>query len=90
MGELDNRGSHFYLAMYWARAIVAQEQDPDLAAQFIQVANALEANEGAIVAELNEAQGSKMNLAGYYMPDTALATKAMRPSETLNTIIESI
>jgi isocitrate dehydrogenase len=90
VGELDNRGSHFYLAMYWARAIVAQEQDPDLAAQFIQVANALEANEGAIVAELNEAQGSKMNLAGYYMPDTALATKAMRPSETLNTIIESI
>ena len=90
VGELDNRGSHFYLAMYWARAIVAQEQDPDLAAQFMQVANALEANEGAIVAELNEAQGSKMNLAGYYMPDTALATKAMRPSETLNTIIESI
>ena len=90
VGELDNRGSHFYLAMYWARAIVAQENDLELAAQFKRVADALEANESAIVNELNEAQGSEMNLAGYYMPDTGLATEAMRPSETLNSIIGSI
>jgi isocitrate dehydrogenase len=90
VGELDNRGSHFYLAMYWARAIVAQEEDLDLAAQFSQVADALEANESAIVAELNEAQGKTMNLAGYYMPDAALVTEAMRPSDTLNNIIGSI
>jgi isocitrate dehydrogenase len=90
VGELDNRGSHFYLAMYWARAIVSQEDDLDLAAQFSQVADALEANENAIIAELNEAQGKTMNLAGYYMPDAALVAEAMRPSDTLNRIIGSI
>ena len=88
--QLDNRGSHFYLAMYWAEALAAQGEDVELAAQFAGVAGRMNENEDTIVDELNGAQGDAMDLAGYYMPDDALAAKAMRPSSTLNSIIESL
>ena len=90
VNELDNRGSHFYLAMYWARAMAAQTEDAALAARFATVADALAANEEKIVAELNEAQGVAMDVGGYYMPDDAKAAAAMRPSATLNGIIDAV
>ncbi|MDH5491488.1 MAG: NADP-dependent isocitrate dehydrogenase [Myxococcales bacterium] len=86
--ELDNRGSHFYLALYWARALAAQEADVALAAHFAKLAEALEANEAKISEELIAAQGEPVELGGYYLPDEALATRAMRPSATLNAILE--
>ncbi|TVQ96007.1 MAG: NADP-dependent isocitrate dehydrogenase [Deltaproteobacteria bacterium] len=90
VNELDNRGSHFYVALYWAQALAAQQDDADLRTRFTTVAKALAENEERIVAELNEAQGRPMDIGGYYFPDDALAAKAMRPSETLNAIIASI
>ena len=90
VNELDNRGSHFYLAMYWAEALAAQTEDVELAAQFAGVAGRMSESEGTIVAELNGAQGDAMDLSGYYMPDDALAAEAMRPSSTLNSIIASL
>jgi len=90
VGELDNRGSHFYLAMYWAQAIASQTEDAELATQFEGIAADLASNEATIVDELNAAQGSAMNLAGYYAPDEARAAEAMRPSATLNAIINAI
>ncbi len=90
VGELDNRGSHFYLAMYWAEALAAQGDDADLAARFAGTAKALADNEAAIIAELDAAQGSAVNIGGYYHPDDTLAARAMRPSDTLNGIIDSI
>ena len=90
VGELDNRGSHFYLALYWAQAIAQQTQDAALAEQFAGIANALAANEATIVEELNAAQGEAVDIAGYYAPDEALASKAMRPSGTLNRIINGM
>ena len=89
-GELDNRGSHFYLAMYWAQALAEQDLDADLKAQFTPVAEQLTANEAKIVAELNEVQGKPVELNGYYRPDGDLADKAMRPSATFNGILASI
>ena len=86
-GELDNRGSHFYLAMYWAEALAAQSEDAELAAHFSKVAERLSSNEEKIVAELNEVQGQPVDIGGYYQPSLELAAKAMRPSETLNGII---
>ena len=88
--ELDNRGSHYYLALYWAQALAAQDDAPALKQPFAAAVKALAAAEPAIVKELLEAQGSAVELKGYYMPDEALATKAMRPSATLNAIIDSI
>ena len=88
--ELDNRGSTFYLAMYWARAMANQQDDAELAAKFAPAADALEADEAKIVAELNAAQGAAADVGGYYNPDDALAYKAMRPSDTLNAVIDSI
>jgi isocitrate dehydrogenase len=88
--ELDNRGSHFYLAMYWAEAMAANDEDAELAARFAPAARALAENEDRIVAELNAAQGAPVDIGGYYQPDDKLAFAAMRPSETLNAIIESI
>jgi isocitrate dehydrogenase len=88
--ELDNRGSHFYLALYWARALAAQDTAPELAARFAPIAEALAANETTIVDELNAAQGPPQDLGGYYRPDPALAERAMRPSETFNEIVDSI
>ncbi len=88
--ELDNRGSHFYLAMYWAEALAAQTDDADLAARFAPIAGEMKAAESTIVAELNGAQGQPMDIGGYYSPDLALAEAAMRPSATLNAIIDAI
>ncbi|MDM8161629.1 NADP-dependent isocitrate dehydrogenase [Labilibaculum sp. K2S] len=90
VNELDNRGSNFYLAMYWAQALAAQDKNAELKAIFTKVAQDMEANEEKIVTELNDAQGAPMNIGGYYMPNEELANKAMRPSATLNAIIDAI
>ncbi|BCN93242.1 isocitrate dehydrogenase, NADP-dependent [Thiomicrorhabdus immobilis] len=90
VGEIDNRGSHFYLAMYWAQELAAQNDDADLKARFIPVADALTANEAKIVNELNEVQGSAVDIGGYYQPNTVETAIVMRPSDTLNDIINAI
>ncbi|MEO1890493.1 MAG: NADP-dependent isocitrate dehydrogenase [Candidatus Thioglobus sp.] len=90
VAELDNRGSHFYLAMYWAQALAAQTQDLELQTQFTLVAEALSANESVIISELNAVQGKVVELGGYYQPNPELVAKVMRPSVVLNTIIDSI
>jgi isocitrate dehydrogenase len=90
VGEIDNRGSHFYLAMYWAEALAAQGKDPELKARFAKVAKALQENEAKINAELIGAQGKPVDLGGYYQPDPVKTGKAMRPSPTLNAIIDGI
>ncbi|MBA6304535.1 NADP-dependent isocitrate dehydrogenase [Colwellia sp. MB02u-14] len=90
VGELDNRGSHFYLAMYWAQALAEQTNDEELKAGFTAIAQALTKQEDKIIAELNAAQGPAMNINGYYYADVELASKAMRPSETFNTILSSL
>ena len=90
VNELDNRGSHFYLAMYWARALADQPANAQLAARFAPVAAALAENETKIVNELNAAQGRPMDIGGYYHPDDALASDAMRPSATLNSILAEL
>ena len=90
VGEIDNRGSHFYLAMYWAEALAAQDKDADLKANFSKVYADLKANEEKINAELIGAQGKPQDVGGYFRPDAAKASAAMRPSATLNTIIDSI
>ena len=90
VNELDNRGSSFYLAMYWSQAVAAQDTDPELAAKFAAVASVLAENEAEIVEELNAAQGQAVDVGGYYNPDDTLASAAMRPSTTLNGIIDSI
>ncbi|HKJ25459.1 MAG TPA: NADP-dependent isocitrate dehydrogenase [Myxococcota bacterium] len=88
--ELDNRGSQFYLTLYWARALADQTTEPALAARFAPVAEALAESEATIVAELDAAQGSPQDLGGYYRPDPARADAAMRPSATFNAIVDSI
>jgi isocitrate dehydrogenase len=85
--ELDNRGSHFYLAMFWAQALAAQTEDAALAARFAPIAEALAANENKIVGELAEVEGKPVDVGGYYHPDDAKASAAMRPSPTFNAII---
>lgn len=90
VGELDNRGSHFYLAMYWAEALANQNDDADLKAHFAPIAAKMKENEAAIVAELNNAQGPTLEIGGYYNPDTSKVSAAMRPSATLNAIVSSI
>ncbi|MYM62218.1 NADP-dependent isocitrate dehydrogenase [Pseudomaricurvus sp. HS19] len=87
VGELDNRGSHFYLALYWAKALAEQEKDPELKAAFAAAAEELQANEQAIVDELNTVQGGAVDLGGYYRPDPEKAAAAMRPSATLNRVL---
>ncbi len=89
VGEIDNRGSHFYLALYWAQALAAQTADAELQAEFAVIAKALTENEDKIIAELNSAQGPAQDIGGYYFPDVKLAAKAMRPSKTLNNIIKA-
>ena len=88
--ELDNRGSHFYLAMYWAQALAEQSKDGALQEQFATLARALEAGETKILDELISAQGPPVDLGGYYRPDPAEMIAAMRPSPTLNAILEAI
>src|SRR4051794_13949606 len=89
-GELDNRGSHFYLAMYWAQALADQNEDPDLAARFKPLADELAKNEEKIVEELNAVQGEAVDIGGYYRPDLEKVTAAMRPSETLNKALANL
>lgn len=89
-GEIDNRGSHFYLIMYWAEALAAQTADKDMAAKFAPVAKQLADNEEKIMAEIANAEGTPMDVGGYFRPDKDLAFKAMRPSATLNSIIDAI
>jgi isocitrate dehydrogenase len=90
VGELDTRGSHFYLALYWAEALAAQTQDPALQTRFAKVARQLAENETKIIAELNAAQGRPVDIGGYFRPNPGLASKAMRPSPTLNAIVDGI
>jgi isocitrate dehydrogenase len=90
VGELDTRGSHFYLALYWAEALAAQTEDKELQARFSKVAKAFEENEAKIVAELNAAQGKPVDIGGYYRPDPGKTSKAMRPSPTFNAIVDAI
>lgn len=89
-GELDNRGSHFYLAMYWAEALSKQSKDKDLQTRFSNIASEMKKKEVEIVNELNTVQGAPVNIGGYYKPDSALTDTVMRPSKTLNDIIKSI
>ena len=86
--ELDNRGSHFYLALYWAQALAQQSEDAALQTRFAKLAQQLEANETTIIDELNAAQGPPVDMGGYYLPDTEKITAAMRPSSTFNAILD--
>ncbi len=90
VGQIDNRGSHFYLAMYWAEALAAQSKDKELQARFSSVAKQLQENEAKINAELLAAQRKPVDMGGYYQPDPAKVAKAMRPSPTLNAIIDAL
>jgi isocitrate dehydrogenase len=87
--ELDNRGSQFYLAMYWAQIMTEQDEDGELKLRFASLAKALTGNESKIVAELNGVQGHPVDIGGYYAPDPELASKAMRPSATFNAALAS-
>ena len=89
-GEIDNRGSHFYLAKYWAEELAEQDQDSDLKDKFSALAKTLESNEDAIVKELNEVQGKHVDLQGYYLADEKLAKEVMRPSKTFNEALASL
>ncbi|MGV3610129.1 MAG: NADP-dependent isocitrate dehydrogenase [Fluviicola sp.] len=90
VGEIDNRGSHFFLTLYWAQALAAQNNDAELKAKFTPIAEALTSSESKINQELIGAQGSRVTIGGYYKPTKELVSKAMRPSETFNQIIDSI
>ncbi len=90
VNEIDNRGSSFYLSLYWAQALAAQDKDGTLKAKFSTVAKALEENEEKIIEELLAAQGAPVDIGGYYLPDPELASKAMRPSATFNAIIDAL
>ncbi len=90
VNELDTRGSHFYLALYWAEMLAKQTQDPELQARFTEVAQKLAANEDKIVQELIDAQGQPVEMGGYYHPNEEMTAKAMRPSATLNAIVDGI
>jgi len=90
LGTIDNRGSHFYLALYWAQELATQTQDAELAQVFAPVAEKLAAEEETIVSELNAVQGHKVDIGGYYRPDTALVEKVMRPSATLNAVVDAL
>ena len=88
VNELDNRGSHFYLALYWAQALATQSDDAALQAEFAQLAEAMAANEQIIIDELNAAQGPHVDIGGYYHPDESKTAAAMRPSQTLNQVLQ--
>jgi isocitrate dehydrogenase len=90
VNEIDNRGSTFYLALYWAQALAAQTIDAEMQARFASVASELEANEATIVEELLSAQGRPVDIGGYYYPDETMAENEMRPSSTFNAIIDGM
>ena len=89
-GEIDNRGSHFYLALYWAQALAAQSEDKELQARFSNLAKVLTDNEAKIAGELIGAQGKPQDIGGYYHPDPEKTSKAMRPSATFNAALAAI
>ncbi|MBW8894421.1 MAG: NADP-dependent isocitrate dehydrogenase, partial [Burkholderiales bacterium] len=89
-GEIDNRGSHFYLTLYWAQALAEQTEDAELAARFKPLAEALAANEAKIAAELKEVQGKPADIGGYFLPDEAKLDKVMRPSATFNAALQTL
>jgi isocitrate dehydrogenase len=89
-GELDNRGSQFYLALYWAQELAAQTEDAELAAKFGPLAQQLETNETTIVAELQAVQGQSVDIGGYYRPDANKLAQVMRPSQTFNSLLASV
>jgi isocitrate dehydrogenase len=86
--ELDNRGSHYYLAAYWAQALAKQDKDADLKERFAPLAAAMSKEEDRILADLNAAQGKPVDIGGYYAPDDDLVTKAMRPCSAFNALID--
>ena len=90
VGKLDNKGGHFYLAMYWAEALAAQTKDADLQAKFAPIARAMQENEAKILAEYNDAQGTKVDIGGYYRLDEEKTSKALRPSKTFNDILAEL
>ena len=90
VGELDNRGSHFYLALYWAQALAAQNDDAELKAHFAPLAKTLTEQEATIVAELNGAQGKAVDIGGYYRSNPELTSQVMRPSATFNAAIDGL
>ena len=90
VNELDTRGSHFYLALYWAQALASQTNDLELQARFKPVAEQMAANEEKIIQELNDAQGQPVDIGGYYHPNQEMAASAMRPSGTLNAIVDTL
>jgi len=90
VGELDVRGSHFYLTLYWAQALAAQEQDAQLRATFAPVAQSLARDEAVIVAELAAVQGKPVDIGGYYHPDPGLCRASLRPSQTFNQVIDAL
>jgi len=90
VGEIDNRGTHFYLAMYWAEGLANQNKDTELKSSFSIISNSLKANEDKIINDLNKIQGNSNSIGGYYQPNDSLADTAMRPNATLNSILESI
>jgi isocitrate dehydrogenase len=89
LGQLDNRGSHFYLALYWAKAMASQTDHPVLAARFSALTDDLAKHEAMIVDELTAVQGSPVDIGGYYLPDPGLTSRAMRPSDTFNRILDA-
>ena len=89
-GEIDNRGSHFYLTLYWAQELAAQTEDAELATRFKPVAEQLAANEAKIVDELRAVQGKPADIGGYFLPDVAKLDKVMRPSATFNAVLDSL
>ena len=88
VNEIDNRGSHFYLALYWAQALAEQTEDTALQGRFSKLAGSLKENEAKINEELLATQGRPVDIGGYYMPEDGKATEAMRPSKTFNAILE--
>ena len=90
VGEIDNRGSHFYLGLFWAEALANQNDDSELKSEFTTIAKTLKENETQIMNELNSAQGKALNIGGYYYADSASTENAMRPSNTLNSILASL
>ncbi|MBC8179699.1 NADP-dependent isocitrate dehydrogenase, partial [candidate division KSB1 bacterium] len=90
VNEIDNRGSTFYLAMYWAQALATQNKDVSVQARFAKAAKELEENEAKITEELLAAQGEPVDIGGYYLPDAEMASKVMRPSVTFNAIIDGM
>src|SRR5256885_806537 len=89
-GELDNRGSQFYIALYWAQALAAQTEDAELASKFASLAKQLADNESKIIEELRTVQGKAVDIGGYYMPDVAKMDAVMRPSATFNAAIDAL